>query len=108
MASISLYVVISINKRSRRFSKIPSVSHITSSIGTIEVCLSDIDSAMTAVNAGANSIELCSDRSGGGVTPSMGLILQCVDRFNCIFRHLSQCTIANNVPCYYRQVERRR
>ena len=48
--------------------------------GTIEVCLSDIPSALTACNAGATSIELCCDRAGGGVTPSIGLISICIER----------------------------
>jgi hypothetical protein len=40
----------------------------------IEICLSDIESAKKAIAGGANSIELCVDRSSGGVTPSYGLI----------------------------------
>jgi hypothetical protein len=47
---------------------------------TVEVCLSDIESARVASEGGVNSIELCSDRAGGGVTPSIGLVAQCVQR----------------------------
>lgn len=45
---------------------------------TIEICLSDIESAKQAIKGGANSIELCADRPEGGTTPSIGLIEQCV------------------------------
>lgn len=44
----------------------------------IEICVSDYESAKQAIHGGALSLELCSDRSGGGITPSMGLIEQCV------------------------------
>jgi copper homeostasis protein len=40
----------------------------------IEICLSDLESVKKAIAGGANSIELCVDRSSGGVTPSYGLI----------------------------------
>lgn len=46
----------------------------------IEVCLSDIESAIAAQRGGATSIELCSDRAGGGVTPPIGLVQECVRR----------------------------
>lgn len=44
---------------------------------TIEVCLSDISSFKNAIDGGANSVELCVDRSSGGITPSYGLIREC-------------------------------
>ena len=45
---------------------------------TIEVCVSDIESAKAAVEGGANSLELCSNRLEGGITPSIGFINECV------------------------------
>ena len=47
----------------------------------IEMCVSDIQSALAARRAGCNSLELCSDRSQGGITPSFGLVQECVRRF---------------------------
>ena len=41
---------------------------------TIEVCIDNIESLMTAQSAGANRIELCSSLAQGGLTPSAGLI----------------------------------
>lgn len=52
----------------------------TNNCNVVEVCLSDLQSALEAWNGGANSIELCVDRSGGGLTPSIGLIQQCCSR----------------------------
>lgn len=46
----------------------------------VEVCLSDIASVEAALLGGANSIELCSNRAEGGVTPSEGLVEQAVQR----------------------------
>jgi hypothetical protein len=43
-----------------------------------EICLSDIESARNAIQGGASSLELCFDRSQGGVTPSIGFVRQCV------------------------------
>ena len=40
----------------------------------VEVCLSDITSAISAIAGGTSSIELCANRSEGGVTPSIGLV----------------------------------
>ena len=48
---------------------------------TIEVCLSDIESAQAAVRGGCTSIEVCSDRPQGGVTPSYGLVEELVARY---------------------------
>ena len=48
---------------------------------TIEVCLSDIESAQEAVRGGCTSIEVCSDRPQGGVTPSYGLVEELVARY---------------------------
>lgn len=50
-------------------------------IPVVEICLSDVMSALEAHKGGANSIELCSNRVEGGVTPSYGTIEQCVEYF---------------------------
>lgn len=42
----------------------------------IEICLSDIDSVTNAWEGGATSVELCSARSEGGITVSVGLMEQ--------------------------------
>lgn len=44
----------------------------------IEVCLSDIQSLKEAKEADVNSVELCSNRQEGGVTPSLGFIEESV------------------------------
>lgn len=44
-----------------------------------EVCLCDVTSATSAIDGGATSIELCTNRGDGGVTPSIGLILDVVN-----------------------------
>ena len=41
---------------------------------TIEACVSDVESALEAVRAGINSLELCVNRVEGGVTPSSAFI----------------------------------
>ena len=48
---------------------------------TVEICLSDIESAIQAVQAGATSLELCSNRLEGGITPSIGFVEECVRLF---------------------------
>jgi copper homeostasis protein len=40
----------------------------------VEVCVYSLESALTAQNAGADTIELCSGQAEGGTTPSIGLI----------------------------------
>eukprot|EP00605_Chrysophyceae_sp_TOSAG23-4_P001581 GSChrysophyteH1.ASY1.ANO1.1736.1 assembled CDS len=44
----------------------------------IEVCCSDIESILEAMEGGATSLELCSDRPQGGITPSISLIEEAV------------------------------
>lgn len=45
---------------------------------TIEICVSDIESVIAALEGGATSLELCCDRPQGGVTPSLALIEESV------------------------------
>lgn len=47
---------------------------------TIEICLSDIESLKNAIDGGCSSVELCVDRSSGGVTPSYGLVKEACSR----------------------------
>ena len=47
----------------------------------VEICLSDIESAIQAVRGGATSLELCSNRIEGGITPSIGFVEECVHLF---------------------------
>ncbi len=46
----------------------------------IEICTDALSGALAAEKYGAKRIELCTALSVGGLTPSFGLIKQCVDR----------------------------
>lgn len=46
---------------------------------TIEIMVTDIESATNAIKGGANSLELCVNRLEGGVTPSIGFIEEVVN-----------------------------
>jgi len=48
----------------------------------IEICTDSLEGALAANKYGAKRIELCSSLSLGGLTPSFGLIQQCVKKTN--------------------------
>ena len=48
----------------------------------IEICTDSLEGALAANKFGAKRIELCSSLSLGGLTPSFGLIQQCVKNTN--------------------------
>ncbi|MEU5564789.1 copper homeostasis protein CutC [Micromonospora musae] len=41
---------------------------------TVEICVSDVPTALVAESAGADRLELCADLGQGGTTPSLGTI----------------------------------
>jgi len=47
----------------------------------IEIATTDFTTTSSAVEGGADRIELCSALSEGGITPSFGLIKQCREKF---------------------------
>ncbi len=48
----------------------------------IEIAVTDFVTAQAAVKGGADRIELCSAITEGGITPSSGMIRQCVETFS--------------------------
>jgi copper homeostasis protein len=40
----------------------------------LEICCYNLDSALTAADAGADRVELCADPAAGGTTPGIGLV----------------------------------
>src|ERR1700760_3873654 len=40
----------------------------------LEICCYNLESALIAVEAGADRVELCADPSAGGTTPGIGLV----------------------------------
>lgn len=54
----------------------------------IEICANSYQSALNAHLAGADRIELCSELSIGGITPSMGMLQQVVQDINIVIHVL--------------------
>lgn len=49
----------------------------------LEVCVDSLDSALAAVEGGADRLELCSALSEGGLTPTLGFLLAVKQLINC-------------------------
>lgn len=51
---------------------------------TVEICVDDIDGALTAERAGADRVELCAALGEGGITPSLGMTGRVLDRVQAV------------------------
>jgi copper homeostasis protein len=51
----------------------------------IEIATSDFETTKSAVEGGADRIELCANLAEGGTTPSYGTVLQCREKFSVQF-----------------------
>lgn len=49
---------------------------------TVEICVEDLNQALAAEAAGAHRLELCSDLSKGGLTPSLGMTQAIAEQCN--------------------------
>lgn len=64
-----------IYRREEKRKKLPPIKERK----TVEACISDIESALNAIQGGANSLELCANRPEGGTTPNIGFVEECVN-----------------------------